>query len=152
MAVHDQRMVSDREPEPLRNGRLALFDAGIHELFDAAAVQTDDVIVMGTVIQLEDGHAVLEMMASHQTGRLKLGEYAVDSGQPDILVTIEERAIDVFGRKMSCRAALENFENLEARQGHLQAGFAEVFAFHCCSLRQLKRSRAGASRERLTIG
>ncbi len=123
-------MVADREPQPLGDRGLPLFDTGIHELFDPAAVQTHDVIVVRAVIELEDGHAILEVMTGDQARRLKLREHAVDGGQSDILIAVEERAIDVFGRKVPRSAALENFQNLEARQRDFQAGFAEVFTFH----------------------
>src|SRR5439155_19022089 len=106
---------------------LALLDAGIHELFDPATVQTHDVIVVGTLIELEDGHTVLEMMARNEPGRFKLRQHAVDGREPYVLVTVEECPINVFGRKMTSRAALEDFQNLQARQRYLQAGFAEVF-------------------------
>ena len=82
-------MIADGEPQPLGDRGLPFFDTGIHELFDAAAVQTHDVIVVRTVIELEDGHAVLEVMTSDQTGRLKLRENAIDRGQPDVLVAIQ---------------------------------------------------------------
>ena len=113
--VHDQRMVADREPQPLGDRRLPFFDTGIHELFDSAAVQTHDVIVVRTVIELEDGHAILEVMPGDEARRLKLRENAVDGGQSDVLIAIEERAVDVFGRKMARIAALEDFQDLEAR-------------------------------------
>jgi hypothetical protein len=130
MPVHDQRVIADGKPQPLGHRRLPFFDTGVHELFDSAAVQTHDVIVMGAVVELEDGHAIFEVMTRNEPGRLKLGQHAVDGSQPDILIAVEERAVDVFGRQVSRRAALEDFENLEARQRYLQAGFAEVFAFH----------------------
>jgi outer membrane protein assembly factor BamE len=126
-------MVTDRESQALRDGRLPLFDAGIHELFDAAAVQTHDVIVMRAVIELEDGHAILEVMPGDESRRLKLRQNAVDGGQADVLITVEECAIDVFGRQMARIAALENFQNLESRQRDFEAGFAEVFTFHLSS-------------------
>src|SRR5262249_12828575 len=112
---------------------LSLFNARIHELFDSAAVQTDDVIVVGAVVQLEDGHAVLEMMARNQASRLELRQNAVHGREADVLVAVEEGAVDVFGRQMTGCAALQNLQNLEARQRYLQAGSAEVFAFHCSS-------------------
>jgi len=130
MTVHDQRVVTDREPQPLGDRGLPLFDTGIHELFDAAAVQTHDVIVVRAVIELEDGHAILEVMPGDEARRLKLRENAIDGGQSDVLIAVEEGAIDVFGRKMARGAAFENFQNLEARQRYFQAGFAEVFTFH----------------------
>src|ERR1700722_20776879 len=107
-------MIPDREPQALGNRVLALFDARIDELFDAAAIQTHDVIVMGALVELEDRHAVLEMMARDQARRLELRQNAVNGGEPDVLVRIEEAAVDVFGRKMTCGgAALEDLENFQ---------------------------------------
>ena len=107
--VHDQRMITNREPEALRNRCLPLLDTRVHELFDPATVQTHNVIVVSTVVQLKDGHAILEVMTGNEPGRLKLRQYAVDGGQPDIFVTVQERAVNVFGRQVSRRAALEDF-------------------------------------------
>jgi len=102
-------VVANRESEALRHRSLSLLDTRVHELFDSAAVQTHDVIVMRAVVELEDRHAVLEVMTGNEPGRLKLRQDAVDGGQPDILIAIEERAINVFGRKVPRRAALEDF-------------------------------------------
>src|SRR3984957_2916055 len=86
---------------------------------------------MGALVELEDRHPVLEMMARDQTRRLELRQNAVNGGEPDVLVRIEEGAVDVFGRKMACGgAALENLENFQPRQRHLQTGFTKVLAFH----------------------
>ena len=90
-------MIPNRESQPLGDGRLALFYSGIHELFDAAAVQADDMIVMRALIELEDRHAILEMMAGHEARGLELREHPVDGGEPDILVGLEQGAIDVLG-------------------------------------------------------
>ena len=38
VTVHNEGVVADREPEALSHGVLPLFDARIHELFNAAAV------------------------------------------------------------------------------------------------------------------
>ena len=97
MPVHDQGVIADREPEALRHRCLPFLDARIHELFDPATVQTHDVIVVRGVIELEDRHAILEVMARNEPGRLKLREHAVNGCEPDILVTIEERPVNVFG-------------------------------------------------------
>ena len=97
VAVEDQGMIPDRESQPLRDGRLPLLYPGIHELFDPAAVQADDMIVMRALVELEDRHAVLEVMAGDQAGGLELREHAVDGGEPDVLVGLEQGAIDVLG-------------------------------------------------------
>src|SRR5579863_7437001 len=104
-------MVTDRETQPLRDGRLALFYSGIHELFDAAAVQADDMIVMGTLVELEHRHPILEVVAGHEARGLELREHPVNGGKPDVLVRLEQRAVDVLGRQMPRRAALEDLED-----------------------------------------
>src|SRR5438309_7290706 len=46
LPIHDQGVIADRESEALGHRGLTLLDAGIHELFDPAAVQTHDVIMV----------------------------------------------------------------------------------------------------------
>src|SRR5579872_3110345 len=86
MRVKNQRMVADLEPQALGNGLLALFDAAVHELFHLSAVNTHDVIVVGALVQFEDSHAALEVMARDQAGGLELGQHAVDGGEPDVFI------------------------------------------------------------------
>src|ERR1700685_3120962 len=83
MPVQDQRMIADLEPQAFGHGVLALFDAAIHELFNFAAVNTHDVIVMRALVELEYGHAAFKMMARDQTRGLELGEHSIDSGEAD---------------------------------------------------------------------
>ena len=64
----------------------------VHELFDPAAVQTHDMVVVRPLIELEHRHAVLEVMAGDQARGLELREHAVHGRQPDVLVGIEQRA------------------------------------------------------------
>jgi hypothetical protein len=130
LAVKNHRVVADLVAETLCHRVLALFDASIHEFFDAAAFQADDVIVMRAVIQLEDRHAVFEMVPAYEAGGLELREHAINGGEPDILIGIEQAAIDVLGRKMTCRAALEDLENLQSWQRYLEAGLAKILTFH----------------------
>src|SRR5580704_295182 len=97
-------------------------------------------VVVRSLIELEDGHAVLEMMAGHKPCGLELREHAVHRCKPDILVGVKERAVDRLGGQMPCRAALEDLEDLEPRQRHLEARFAQVLALHAV----LSGSHAGA--------
>jgi hypothetical protein len=123
-------MIVDGEAELVGDGRLALLDAGVHELLDPAAVQTHDMVVVGALVELEDCHPVFEMMARDESRGLKLRQYPVDRCQPDVLVRFEQCAVDVLGREVPGRAALEYLQDLEARQRYFQAGFAQVLAFH----------------------
>ena len=65
-------MIADLKAQALRNGLLTLLDATVHELFDLAAVNTDNMIVMCAVIEFENRHSAFEMMASDQAGRFEL--------------------------------------------------------------------------------
>ena len=79
-------MIADIESQALRDRMLTLLDAPVHELFDLAAVDTDDVIVMCALVQLENRHAAFEMMARDEARRFELGQDAVDRRKADILV------------------------------------------------------------------
>src|SRR5437667_182074 len=82
-SVQDERVIANGEPQPVRHRRLPLLDPRVHELLDATAVQTHDVVVMRALVELENGHAVLEVMARDEPGRLELREHAVHGGEPD---------------------------------------------------------------------
>jgi len=123
-------VLADRKAVPLGHGRLALLDAGIHELLDAPAIKTQDVIVMRAGTELEHRHAIGEVMAGDEPRRLELREHAVHRRKADVFLQIDEAPVNVFSRKMARAAFLEDVENLHARQRDLQPGFAQVIAFH----------------------
>ena len=62
VAVNDQGMIADLESELLGHRPLALFDARIHELFDPAAVQTHNVVVVSAMVDFKNCHSVFEMV------------------------------------------------------------------------------------------
>ncbi len=123
-------MITYLEAQAVRHHGLAVFDAGIHELFDPAALYAHDVIVMGALVDLKHRHAVLEMMPRHKARRLELREHAIDRGEPDVLVGFEQAPVDVLGGKVPRHAAFQQLENLEPRQRDFQAGLAKILAFH----------------------
>ncbi len=143
VAVENERVVPDLEVQAVRHRVLPRLDAVVDELFDVAAVKTHDMIVMGPLVELEDSHAVLEVVPSDQAGRLELREHAVDGRKPDVLVRLEQAAVDVLGRQMPRLAPGEDLEDLQARQRHFQAGFTQVLAFHA--------SRASGSDHRAPV-
>ncbi len=122
-------MIADLEPQALRHRVLALFDAAVHELFDAAAVNTHDVIVVRALIQLEHRHAAFEMMAGDETGGLELGEYAIHGGEADVFVGHQQLLVDVLGTHVARRPVRENVEDFQARQRDFEARIAQVIAF-----------------------
>jgi len=124
-------VVADREAMPLGDRRLPLLDAAIDELFDPTAIETQDMVVVRPGVELEYGHAIGEVMPRDEPRRLELREHAVDRGQADVFLQVDEPPVDVFGRQVARAAFLEDVENLHARQRDLQPGFAQVIAFHC---------------------
>jgi len=123
-------VVADREAEFVRYGGLTLLDPGIDELLHPTAVEAQDVIVVRPGVELEHRHAIGEVMARDEARRLKLSEHAIHRGKPDVLAGIDELAIDVLGRQVASPTVLENLENLDARQRHLQSRLAQIVAFH----------------------
>ncbi len=123
-------MIVDIEAALAGDAVLALLDATVDELFHLAAVQTDNVVVVITPIQLEYGHAVFEVMTGNQARGLKLGQHAVYRGEPDVLIGTEQRLVNVFRRLVPGAATpLEDFENFQPRQRDLQPGIAQILAF-----------------------
>jgi hypothetical protein len=83
-------MIPDLEPELLGHRSLPIFNAGIHELFDPAAVQTHYVVVVSPMVQLENRHSVFKVVPGDQARRLELREHAVHRGEADVLVGLEQ--------------------------------------------------------------
>ena len=102
----------------------------IDELFDATAVQAHDVIMVGTLVELEHRHAVLEMMARDQTRSLELRQHPIHRRQADVLAQIDESPLDVLGRHMPIDRRFENLEDFDARRGDLETRLAKIVAFH----------------------
>src|SRR6185312_9688020 len=98
--VENEGVIADIEPEAPRDRRLTLLDSRVHELLDAPAIEAHDVIVMRALIELEDGHAILEMVARDEPCGLELREHAIHRRKSDVLVRIEKRAVDVLRREM----------------------------------------------------
>src|ERR1700690_3397377 len=96
MPVQYQRVIADLEAQAHRDRLLPLLDAAVHELFDMSAVDADDVIVGGTMIELEHRSAALEMVARHEAGRLELRQHAVDGREPDILIRDQQLLVNVL--------------------------------------------------------
>ena len=121
--------------ESVRHGSLTVFDTRIHELFDLAAVKTDDVIVMLPFIQFKDSGRAFEMMTSDEARGFKLGQHAIDSGKTDVFVGFEQMLINVFRAHVSRRCRAENLEDFDARQSDFEPGPTQIIGFHVPSSR-----------------
>src|SRR5689334_10549666 len=139
MTVQSHRMVAQLVPQALGYRLLALFDRFIHELFDASAVKTHDMVMMRSLIQLENGHAVFEMVPRDQAGGLELREHAIHRREADVLVRLDQALVNALGGHVSGRAALEDLEDLQPGTGDLEPSLAQVFAFQAnCLLKTIR--------------
>ena len=81
---------------------------------------------MPAFVQLEHRLAAFEVMAYQDAGLLELGQHAIDRGQPDVHAFLQQHLVDVFGGEVAHVAVLEQIEDLEARQGGLEADGLEI--------------------------
>ena len=109
---------------------LQLLDALVVELRDSPGLETDHVVVMRSIGELEHGLAAFEVVPTHEPRPLELRQHAIDGRQTELFATIEQRPIDAFGRHVALPAMLENLEHLQARRRHFEAGFTKILSFH----------------------
>ena len=109
------------------NCRLALFNFGVVKLLDPAAIEANQMIVVGALIELVDGLAAFKIAARQQACLLKLGEHAIHRCQANVGALIEQNTVNVFGGHMPLPARLENLHDFQARQGGFEAGVFEFF-------------------------
>lgn len=134
-AVQVEIVVGEREAMGLGDGTLTLLDDGIDELDDLVALEADQVIVVVTLIHLENRVAAFEMMTGHEAGGLELGQYAIDRGQAHVLALIQQGLVDIFRAQMMSRGTFQDLQDLNAREGDLQPGFFQLQVFQASILR-----------------
>ena len=83
-------MIADFEAALFGNAILSFFDLRVVELFDAPAIDADQMVVVLAVVDFEDGLAGFEKVAFEQAGLLELGQYAIDGGQANVHVFIDQ--------------------------------------------------------------
>src|ERR1700704_6584429 len=88
--VEVELVVVDLEAALLGDLVLALLDLGVVELLHAAALKAHQVVVVAALVQLVDRLAALEVVAHQQPRLLELREDAVDRGEPDVGMSLEE--------------------------------------------------------------
>ena len=124
-------MILDGEPAFPGDALLTLFDFGVAEFFHSAALQADQMVVVFALVQLKHGLAGLEIMALQQTRLLELRQHAIDGGQPDVLVVLDQLAVNVFGRKVLLLGVLEQFQDFEPGKGGLETDVLEAAGIVC---------------------
>lgn len=116
IAVQSKRMPMQLEAALSRHFMLPLLDCGIDELFDAAAGQAYQVIVMRAFVQLEHRASTFKVIARQQPGLLELRQDAVHRGKSDVDVLGNQRLVNILGAHVSHAelfgAALKDLEHL----------------------------------------
>lgn len=123
-------MISDFELMFGGNRALLFLNAAVDELFDLAAVQAHDVIVVLTFVQFENGGRALEVVTRHQSRGFELSKYAVDGGEANVFVGLKQMAINVFRTHVSWLRASQDFQDLESRHRDLESGLTQIASLH----------------------
>jgi hypothetical protein len=124
--VQGKRVIGDLEAQPVRNRALPLLNTLVRELFDPAAVYADDMVVVRTLVQFENGRATFKVMTGHESGRFELSQHAIDGGEANVLVHFKQAPIDVLGAHVSRLGIREDLENFHARHGDLETSPTEM--------------------------
>jgi outer membrane protein assembly factor BamE (lipoprotein component of BamABCDE complex) len=109
---------------------LQLLDSLIAELDDLAGLETDHMVMVGTIGELEDGAGTFEVMAGYQTRLLELRQHAINRGETELFAAFEQHAVDAFGTEVPIFAGFEDFEDLQAWRCNLESGVPEILSFH----------------------
>jgi hypothetical protein len=107
-------MLDQLESGFLRHFMLVLLNCLIHELLHPATFDTNQVIVMTSRVQFENGLTALEMMSNHQSSGLKLGQHPVNRRQANLTVLINERTVDIFGTHVTLITGFQDLQNLHS--------------------------------------
>lgn len=119
-------MFRDLESAFQRDLLLAFFNFLVKELFDLSAIEANQMVVMRSLVELEDRLAGLEMIAVQYSGLLELRQHTVHGRQTDIHIFGQQDFIYVFRAQVAYRAILKNFEDLESRQRRFQAAGFQI--------------------------
>jgi len=110
-AIKDHRVALKRETMLGRDLVLPLLDLRVRELDHRAAMRTNQVIVMVTIIQLKYGLNAIKLAATENASLLELCEHAINRGQTDVDLIGQKNPIDIFGTEVSLLGASKNIEN-----------------------------------------
>lgn len=125
-AVDNQRVFLDPEAVFSGNGALPLLDHGIDELDDFAALDADQMVMVTTAIQFENGLAPFKMAPTNQSGAFKLGQDTIDRRQPDVFIVTEQFAVNTLGAQMALAAVFQNAQDLDPRHRDLESGLFDL--------------------------
>jgi outer membrane protein assembly factor BamE len=115
--VERQGMVLKLKTALSRNVLLTLLNLRIVKFFDMSTGHADQMVVMPTLLKLEDRFTGLEMTARQETRLLKLGQNPVNRRQTNILSFANQHSVDILSREVATITALENLKDCPPGQG-----------------------------------
>lgn len=124
--VERERVLGKPESALVGDLPLTILDRRIEKLLDATAVQADQMIVMGSLIELENRLAGLEMATRENAGLFELGQHPINRCKTDIKVFGKKCTIDILGCQVATAGTMKDVEHLEPRGCHLEACRLEV--------------------------
>ena len=107
--VNAQGVVGNFKAALFGDAVLAAFDLVVVKFFHKAASQADQMVVVFALVELVNGFITLEIAAQQNTRLFKLGQYAVNRGQTDVAVFLQQDAKHILSRHMANDATLEDF-------------------------------------------
>lgn len=118
---------------------LTLLDGDVAEFLNPTTADTDDVIVMFTLIQFKYGLIAFEVMPFDQTCRFKLGQNPVDGSQSDVSTFLNQAAMELLGGQMPLivRATFEQLKNFDAGCSDLQPCLLDISIVHRINLKRV---------------
>ena len=116
------------EPKPgvARDLVLTFFDIGIGKFRNPAAVGTNEVIVVFTIVEFKDGLPAIKLAACQNAGLFKLRQHPIHGGQSDFDAFTNQHPINILGAQVALARFVEDIQDLQARKRGLQAHVLEV--------------------------
>lgn len=105
---------------------LPRLDCRIVKLFQMAALQAHDMIVMLALVQFKYGFTAFKIVAQQNAGHFKLGKHAIYGGQTDILSRGQQHFEYILRAEVPAFSTFKQIENLKTGQCNFQAGFVEI--------------------------
>jgi hypothetical protein len=127
VAIDIERVVMDSKAMFGRNFFLASFNGRVIKLFQMAALQTNNMIMVLTMIELEYRFSALEIMAYQNTREFKLSQYTVNRSQAYVFAGCNQHFENIFCTEMMIFAVFKQIKHFESGQGDFQAGFLQIF-------------------------
>lgn len=119
--IQAQSMIGNHKAFGMGHSLLPRFDFCVIKLFDATAVQAHHVVMVLAFVEFINRFAAFKVVAAQDAGLFKLRQHAVNSGQADVGVFIEQVAKHVFGRHVALCTTLKNLQDFQARQSGFEA-------------------------------